>query len=255
MSDGLRAAAACYRQHVNEKRAILVLHGITMSGPSLVRTLGPLRERLDALGFELVAPNGAHRLSGDDLTSLSDWMANRYREVGQSYADHFADGRLWDVGEHYDWFQSSTDVATGKKTYHAVERSLELVAAAMQGRSVVGVLGFSQGAAMATVVAARACQGDPRFTSLRWGMFLSGFKPVFDEPKLISYPAGPLRRLYAIGELDPIFPGNAGYLAALSRAFTGGEEELIVVPGLGHDVPQEPAVVERLASFAVQASV
>ena len=224
-----------------------------MSGPSVLRTLGPLRERLESLGFELVAPNGAHRLSGDELTSLSDWMANRYREVGQSYADNFADGRLWDAGEHYDWFRSNTD-ATGNKTYHAVEQSLELVAAAIRERAVVGVLGFSQGAAMATVVAARACQGDPRFACVRWGIFLSGFKPAFDEPKLVTYPAGPLPRLFAIGELDPIFPGNARYLAALSRAFEGGEEELVVVPGLGHDVSGDPAVVERLAAFAARVS-
>lgn len=225
-----------------------------MSGPSVLRALGLLRERLEALGFELIAPNAAHRLSGNDLTSLSDWMANRYREEGQSYADDFADGRFWDVGEHYDWFHSTTDATTGKKTYHAVERSLDIVAAAVRDRGVVGVLGFSQGAAMATVVAARASRGDARFASIRWGMFLSGFKPSFDEPNIIAYPAGALPRLFAIGERDPIFPGNAGYLASLSRAFEGGEEELVVVPGLGHEVSQDPAVVERLASFAVRAS-
>ena len=239
---------------MSDQRGILVLHGITMSGPSVLRTLGPLRTRLEALGFELVAPNAAHRLTGEDLTSLSEWMANRYREMGQSYADDFADGRFWDAGEHYDWFRSNTDQTTGKKTYHAVEQSLEVVAAALRERPVVGVLGFSQGAAMATVVAARACQGDARFASIRWGMFLSGFKPQFDEPKIISYPAGPLPRLFAVGDRDPIFPGNATYLASLSRAFEGGEEELVIVPGLGHEVSQDPAVVERLASFAVRAS-
>ena len=225
-----------------------------MSGASALRTLGPLRERLESLGFELVAPNAAHRLSGDDLTSLSDWMANRYREMGQSYTDDFADGRFWDRGEHYDWFRSHTDATTGKKTYHAVEQSLDVVAAAIRERPVVGVLGFSQGAAMGIVVAARACQGDARFASIRWGMFLSGFKPAFDEPKIISYPAGPLPRLLAIGERDAIFPGNAGYLASVSRAFEGGKEELVVVPGLGHEVSHDPAVVERLANFAVRAS-
>jgi predicted esterase len=234
------------------RRGILVLHGITMSGAAVLRTLGPLRLRLEALGFELVAPNAGHRLSGDELTALSNWMAGRYRELGQSYADDFSDGRFWDAGEHYDWFQANTDAQTGKKTYHALERSLDLVAASIRDRDVVGVLGFSQGAAMATVVAARAVQGDARFASIRWGMFLSGFKPVFDEPALISYPAGKLPRLLAIGERDPIFPGNAAYLAAVSRAFEGGEQELVVVPGLGHEVSQDPEIVERLASFAVR---
>jgi predicted esterase len=239
---------------VSERRSILVLHGITMSGAAVLRTLGPLGERLETLGFELVAPNAAHRLSGEELTALSDWMANRYRELGQSYADNFSDGRFWDAGEHYDWFQANTDVATGKKTYHALERSLGVVAGALRERDVVGVLGFSQGAAMAIVVAALACQGDTRFSAIRWGMFLSAFKPMFDEPRLLRYPAGPLPRLLAIGERDPIFPGNASYLSSVSRAFEGGEEELVVVPGLGHEVSADPNFVERLANFALRAS-
>jgi predicted esterase len=239
---------------VTETRSILVLHGITMSGAAVLRTLGPLRERLESLGFELIAPNAAHRLTGEELKALSDWMSNRYRQLGQSYADDFSDGRFWDAGEHYDWFGANTDAATGKKTYHALEQSLACVAAALHERRVVGVLGFSQGAAMAIVVAALACQGDARFSSIRWGMFLSGFKPVFDEPQVLRYPAGPLPRLLAIGERDPIFPGNASYLSTVSRAFEGGEEELIVVPGLGHEVSEDPLIVERLANFAVRAS-
>lgn len=233
---------------------IVVLHGITMSGPSMLRTLGALGRELEATGFSLVAPNAGHRLSKAELTALSDWMTARYRDMGQLANDDFSDGRFWDAGEHYDWFQSDTDADTGKKTYRALERSLDAVAEAMRDRNVVGVLGFSQGAAMATVVGALATSGDARFASLRWVMLLSGFKPVFDVPQLFTYPAGALRRLLAIGELDPIFPGNAQYLTSWSQAFAGGEEELIVVPGLGHDVPSSPEVLKRLVGFARAAS-
>jgi len=216
----------------------------------MLRTLGVVGRRLEEAGFTLVAPNGGHRLNDAELSALADWMSARYRDMGQAASGDFTDGRFWDAGEHYDWFQSSTDATSGKKTYHALERSLDAVATAMRDRDVVGVLGFSQGAAMATVVGALAANGDARFASIRWAMLLSGFKPVFDEPKLFEYPAGPLRRLLAIGELDPIFPGNAQYLAGCSRAFTGDAAELVVVPGLGHDVPSSPAVVEQLVRFA-----
>ena len=232
---------------------IVVLHGITMSGASMLRALGPLREGLEAAGFALVAPNGGHRLSAPELTALSEWMAGRYREQGQATSD-FADGRFWDAGEHYDWFQSSTEPSTRKKTYAALERSLDAVAAAMRERNVVGVLGFSQGAAMATVVGALASSGDARFSGVRWGMFLSGFKPVFDAPNLFAYPAGPLPRLLAIGARDPIFPGNADYLTSVSRAFAGGAEQLIVVPDLGHAVPASPEMVNLCVRFALDAS-
>jgi predicted esterase len=220
----------------------------------MLRTLGPLGKGLEANGFTLVAPNAGHRLSDAELGALTEWMTARYRDMGQLANGDFSDGRFWDAGEHFDWFQSNTDAATGKKTYHALEPSLDNVSAAMRERNVVGVLGFSQGAAMATVVGALASRGDARFSGIRWAMLLSGFKPVFDEPNLIAYPAGSLPRLLAIGERDPIFPGNADYLASLSRAFEGGAEELIVVPGLGHDVPSSPELVERLVKFALHAS-
>jgi pimeloyl-ACP methyl ester carboxylesterase len=233
---------------------VLVLHGITMSGASMLRSLGALGQRLEAAGLSLVAPNAGHRLSAAELEGLNAWMTARYREVGQSALGDFTDGRFWDAGEHYDWFEASTDRATGKKTYAALEASLQAVAQAVRGRSLVGVLGFSQGAAMAMIVAALALRGDERFAGLRWGMFLSGFKPVFDEPKLFTYPAGALPRLFAIGEHDAIFPGNLEYLRSLSGAFEGTDEELMVVPDFGHDVPQSPESVERLVEFALSRS-
>lgn len=220
----------------------------------MLRTLGPLGRRLEAAGFDLVAPNAGHRLSDPELAALTEWMTARYRDQGQTASGDFSDGRFWDAGEHYDWFQSSTDTATGKKTYQALERSLDAVTAAMRERNVVGVVGFSQGAAMATVVGALATRGDARFAGIRWGMFLSGFKPMFDAPDLFTYPAGALPRLLAIGARDPIFPGNAEYLRSVSRAFDGGAEELVVVPELGHDVPSTPEVVERCVKFALDAS-
>jgi predicted esterase len=232
-----------------EQQSLLVLHGITMSGASMVRTLGPLGAELQGLGFSLVAPNAAHRLEAAELSPLMAWMGGRYRAVGQDVDADFKNGKFWDAGEHYDWFQSSTDAQSGKKTYQALLQSLEGVANAIQDEPVVGVIGFSQGAAMAMVLASLAARGDERFAKLRFGMFLSGFKPEFEVPEVMAYPIGPFRRLLVIGERDPIFPGNSAYLASVSQAFSGGEEELIVVPGLGHEVPTSPELVAQLARF------
>jgi len=233
-----------------EQRSLLVLHGITMSGASMVRTLGPLGAELQRLGFGLVAPNAAHRLEEAELSPLMTWMGGRYRAVGQDIDADFTNGRFWEAGQHYDWFQSNTDAKSGKKTYQALLQSLDGVASAIRDEPVVGVIGFSQGAAMAMVLASLAARGDQRFAKLRFGLFLSGFKPELDVPQLMAYPIGPFRRVLAIGDRDPIFPGNADYLASISQAFSGGEAELIVVPGLGHQVPTSPEVVEQLARFA-----
>jgi hypothetical protein len=240
---------------VAAKGSILVLHGITMSGASMLRTLGPLSQRLEQLGFGLIAPDGGHAMSEAEMSSLGEWMSSRYRQAGQNTREDFADGRFWNPGEHYDWFAANTDKSTGKKTYHALERSLGAITNAARGATLAGVLGFSQGAAMALIVSALALAGDARFASLRFGLFLSGFKPVFDRPKLFEYPlAGAFPRLFAIGAEDPIFPGNTAYLRAMAEAFVGPPDELIVIPTLGHEIPSDPADIERLLTFVRAAS-
>jgi pimeloyl-ACP methyl ester carboxylesterase len=234
--------------------AILVLHGITMSGASMQRTLGPLGQRLEELGHALIAPNGGHRMTQAEMSSIGAWMAGRYRDAGQNTREDFADGRFWDAGEHYDWFSANTDPGSGVKTYHALERSLDAIGAAVEGRELAGVLGFSQGAAMAIIVAALALRGDARVRGVRFGLFMSGFKPVFQQPRLFEYPiAGAFPRLFAIGAEDPIFPGDAAYLTSMAEAFEGPPSELVVVRGLGHEIPSEPSDVERIARFVTAA--
>jgi pimeloyl-ACP methyl ester carboxylesterase len=237
---------------VPSEKTILVLHGITMSGKSLLRTLGPLRTRLEARGLTLVAPNAGHRMSPEEVSSIATWVEGIFEKAGQDAREWFRDGKFWAENEHYDWFRANTDKATGKKTYEAVEQSLDAVARAIRGRNVTGVLGFSQGSAMAIVVAARALAGDARFQGIRSGIFLSGFKPVFDHPKVVTYPtpAGKFAALFVIGDRDPIFPGGTNHLASMARAFEGGTQELMLIPGLGHDVPDAASDVERIVEFA-----
>lgn len=232
-------------------RAVLVLHGITMSGESMLRTLGPLRTRLEARGLTLIAPNAGHCMSPGEVSSLSSFIQGTFEKAGQNARDWFRDGKFWIGDEHYDWFRSNTDPKSGEKTYEAVEQSLDSVARAIRGRNVSGALGFSQGCAMAILVAVRALQGDSRFEGIRWGIFLSGFKPVFDHPKIVSYPAvGDFSGLFVIGDQDPLFPGGSTHLTSMSRAFDGGTQELMLIPGLGHDVPDGVEDLERIAEFA-----
>jgi len=242
-----------YPGPVSAQKAIVVLHGITMSGSSMLRTLGPLGARLTELGFELVAPNAAHRLAPDELAELVTMFEERYSRRRTHAADWFSAGRFWDSGEHFDWFAASTDSGTGTKTYRALTASLAVLGDAVRDRNVVGLLGFSQGAAMATIVAALASRGDPRFEGLRFGIFVSGFKPVFTAPDPPAYPVPTtLARLYVAGGRDPIFPGTEEYLASLGAAFEGGSEERLLIAGLSHEVPSAPLDVGHIARFAVR---
>jgi pimeloyl-ACP methyl ester carboxylesterase len=239
---------------VADAEYLLALHGITMTGASLLRTLGPLRQKLEDYGFTLLTPNAPYRMPDAEVEDLMAWLRAQYKKVGQNADDSYSAGKFWDAGEHYDWFQSNTDKATGRKTYRSLERSLDSLGAVLRERPAAGVLGFSQGSAMAMVLAGLVARGDSRFSCLRFGMFLSGFKPVFQEPALNLYPAGSLMRAIVVGESDPIFPDSGSSLASQAQAFEGGEEEHVLVPGIGHDVPSTPEFVERLARFARRAA-
>jgi predicted esterase len=160
-----------------------------------------------------------------------------------------------DDAQRYDWFCPVTNEQTDRKTYEALERSLEVLAEAIEGIERVGVLGFSQGCALAVILASLASRGDPRFGAVRFGLLLSGFKPVFDEPDVVKYPIeGGFPRLLLVGDADPLFRGGQAVLTALDEAFEGDAAQTAVVPGLSHDLPTDPAVVQRLIEFATDAA-
>ncbi|MCB9765766.1 MAG: hypothetical protein H6739_38685 [Alphaproteobacteria bacterium] len=227
--------------------ALLVLHGVTMSGASMLRHLGPLRGALEAAGFDLIAPDGAHAMSDDEVERLVGWLARPYGAFGQDPRDWFNAERFWEGG-HYGWFDSET-LPDGRKHYRALEPGLENIRRATEGRHVVGILGFSQGCAMAAVVTGVALRSArlPFGDTLRFGIYICGFKPGFDVPKLDLWPVGPLPALVLSGSEDPLFADIQG-VHDLAAVFT--DPEVHRIEGLGHEVPHDPAWVARIADFA-----
>lgn len=226
---------------------ILVVHGVTMSGTSMLGLLGPIADRLRAAGFELVAPNAGKEMNADNLAGLVEWLRSVYATHGQDVDDAFCDGVFWD-GTHHDWFDAETDRGTGEKHYRALESSLESIRAATAGCHVVGVLGFSQGCAMAALATGLAKRGQLPFgDSLRFGIYLSGFKAEFQRPAVTAWPVPDVKGLFITGSEDAIFPDPAG-IRALAAEFT--EPEVHVVEGLTHTVPTTPEWVDRIVEFA-----
>ena len=230
--------------------AVLVIHGITMSGPSMLRLLGPIADALRARGLELIAPNAGVRLGEGALAGIVRWAEGAYAARAQVARDAFCDGVFWEgegSGEHYDWFDLASE--DGVKTYRGLEAGLASIRDAVAGREVVGVLGFSQGCAMAALVAGLARAGHLPFgDTLRCAVLLSGFRAAFDRPVFdpSPWPIGDLPALLVWGREDPVFPDEAtirGIAAELSAP------ELHILDGLGHDVPRDPASIERIAGF------
>lgn len=235
---------------MSEGDAVLLLHGLSMSGVSMRRILGPLDEGVRARGLDIIAPDGGHAMGADEVTQCATWMIRQFERAGRHVDTDFIRHKYWAADAHFDWFGARTTDETGSKHYTAVEASLSGIERAVRGRRVTGVIGFSQGAAMAIVVASLAAQGDPRFKDLEWGVFLSGFCPVFQEPPLVTYPIrGPLRSLCVMGDQDPIFTGGQVSLDAMASAFESVNARSLLVPGLDHDISDDPEVVERILAF------
>ncbi len=227
--------------------AVLVLHGITMSGPSVLAHLGPIAGALRGLGLELIAPNASRRIDADELRGLLSWLGGAYTKADQSADDVFREGTFWEGdGEHYGWFGSET--VDGRREYRSLEASLEVIRSATEGRDVVGIIGFSQGCAMAALTAGLARKGHLPFgQSLRFGAFFSGFKAVFDRPALDPWPVGDLPALLTWGRRDPVFPKEET-IRALAAEFKS--PELVILDELSHVIPSDPETVARVVEFA-----
>ena len=229
------------------KPTLLALHGITMSGASILRELGPVRPALEAAGFEVAAPDAPRVMAPGEVEAMVRRGAAAYAARGQSAQESFCEGVFWE-GERRDWFGGLVDPATGLRRYAALEASLDALRGAAQGRRVVGLLGFSQGCAMAALAAGLARAGELPFgETLRFGVFLAGFKPEFDQPALAPWPVPDLPALFAVGAEDAIFP-DPQTLRDLAREFEA--PEVHVIPGLAHRVPTSPEWVERITAFA-----
>ncbi|MCA9638933.1 MAG: hypothetical protein KC420_23055, partial [Myxococcales bacterium] len=181
-------------------------------------------------------------MSTEQVAGLVSWARTAYAKREQDADAAFCEGVFWEGAEHFDWFDARTG-ANGEKTFAGLEASLASVRAATEGHRVVGILGFSQGCAMAALASGLAVHGQLPFgDTLRFGVYIGGFKPAFDHPAVEAWPVGGVAAMLIAGTDDAIFPDPAG-IEALAREFS--EPELHIVEGLQHTVPRSPEWVSR----------
>jgi predicted esterase len=219
-----------------------------MNGPSMRSHLGALGRGLEDAGLELLTPTSARRMGADQVAAQQTWVRGAYARAGQDADEAFADGVFWDgSGVHGDWLGGLT--IDGVKTYTALEDNLAHLEQVLAGQDVVGVLGFSQGAAMAAVVLGRMLRGAlPGGGTCRLGVLLSGFRPSFEAPSFPVFPVPALPVHLVHGTHDAIFADTEGTLARLASAFEGPVRQQ-VVPGLTHVVPQDEDTVGDIVAF------
>uniref|UniRef100_A0A9L0RMR0 Esterase OVCA2 n=1 Tax=Equus caballus TaxID=9796 RepID=A0A9L0RMR0_HORSE len=153
------------------------------------------------------------------------------------------------------WFsEQEADVFSALKeptVCRGLEEALGTVAQALsQLGPFDGLLGFSQGAALAAVVCALGQAGDPRFPLPRFIILVSGFCPRGLGLKE-SILLGPLSlpSLHVFGDTDRVIPSEES--VQLASRFTGA---ITVTHSGGHfipaAVPQRQAYLKFLDQFA-----
>ncbi|KAH0543751.1 hypothetical protein FGG08_001933 [Glutinoglossum americanum] len=240
---------------------ILMLHGFTQSGPlfrAKTRFLESALKKAFPGGVELAYPTGPLRLKISDIPGVRSKPDN-----GDSYGGEDDDTDAW------SWVRK--DPQTG--TWADVEASFDYLAEVLRTQGPFdGVIGFSQGAAFAAMLAS-LLEGPVRVSSFaehqprggvafpesvrslqqprfKFAVVYSGFLcpgeryVAFYEPKIET----PM--LHFIGSLDGVVDEASSL--RLSRACVGGEARVVYHPG-AHFVPGAKPFVRALVGFLREA--
>ncbi|KAI5779062.1 serine hydrolase FSH [Geopyxis carbonaria] len=222
---------------------LLFLHGYTQSGPSFsskTKALQKLLLKSLPPGSTLHFPTAPHKLLPSELPGASPGDGG----------DSDSDG-----GEFYGWWRR--DDASGAYTGLAETFSLISSLIASDG-PFTGIIGFSQGAALAAMLAALLQPGGrdynpegwtvPRGSSeLKFAACYSGFAAPrelyqgFYEPK-IAVPV-----LHVLGSVDTVVSEERSREVA-AACEDGGEGRVVFHPG-GHFVPCAKPMVAVLVGF------
>lgn len=199
---------------------LLALHGFTMNGAGLRHMLRELEPRLQD-SVEWVYPDAPHLASAEAVRGLAELTSGiRPKPPNRMWWNASADGR-----EYQGW-----------------PESLALLREYAEPITDLGVFGFSQGAAVAAVLAALSEVG--AFPPLSCVVLVGGFSPRATE--LAALFSGPVRvpSLHVIGSRDPL----ARHGPALVECFAHETRNVLEWDG-GHSVPKNGAAADAVADF------
>lgn len=196
------------------KLRILCFHGYQQNAKDFAGKLGSLRKALKSRA-ELIFIDAPHLVKADD--SISEPCAS--------------ESRAW-------WTWQDPDVAgrpSLASTYTGVEASLQLATNALsQHQPIDGVLGFSQGSALASLLLAQ-CQNQGSDTRIKFAILAGAFLPK--DPKYAKHlreTAVHVPTLFVCGESDKYIP--LGRTKELIETFDQQRVQQYVHTG-GHMVP------------------
>ncbi|MBL9017801.1 MAG: hypothetical protein JNL83_26680 [Myxococcales bacterium] len=194
---------------------VLALHGQSLNGAYMRRELAYIEE----LGVELVCPDAPNPSAADLVDRLyAIWDSPRQPPPHCSWWDATDDGRI----------------------YRGWEATRDLLAPILQ-RGPVGIIGFSQGAILATALAALAEHGQA--PPVEYVILIAGRSPRADV--FAPYLREPLRTrsLHVWGETDTLVGDTSRELV---DRFDLTTRRVVTWPG-GHYIPARGPAAEAIA--------
>jgi pimeloyl-ACP methyl ester carboxylesterase len=138
---------------------------------------------------------------------------------------------------------ASGDFGWWHEGFRGWERTRDWAIELMTAQHFDGVFGFSQGAALAGLLAALR-DADPAPISFDFAMMVSGFTSTMPQHAHLFTRKLDVPSLHVIGRADGIIPMRDSLL--LSERFT---DPVIIEHAGGHVIPDEPAMTTRVADF------
>ncbi|ANB13832.1 Fsh3p [Sugiyamaella lignohabitans] len=211
---------------------ILCLHGFTQNGPLFARKVSAVRKTLQKAGFETVFLTAPVKLEIADLP--------------------FEPTNVASLGGSDDSMRSWWPNSDSNPNHYKLDQAFEAIKQSIiEDGPYVGVLGFSQGAALAGVLCQHIHKLHETQPVLKFGIFYSGFRIMRPEHQhfyneLISVPT-----LHILGSLDTVVSEERSM--ALYNSCSDNTRTLLHHPG-GHFVPNSKDFVTRVVEMVVSST-
>jgi predicted esterase len=202
------------------RTTLITLHGFTMNARGLGHMLAALEPRL-AASVDVVHLNAPHAASEASVAGMASAM-----------------GGFRPKPPNLEWWNASEDGLE----YQGWHETRAHVAAEVARHGAAGLLGFSQGAAVAAALAAASQAGE--FPELRFVVLVAGFTPrARDIAPLFAEPVT-LPSLHVWGAADRF----AKHSPALVEHFDPATREVHTWPGR-HEVPDGGTAADAIVEF------
>lgn len=223
---------------------LLFLHGWAQNAVVFQNRTKTLTRKLNRQGIACVFLDAPFRLPRLGTTASGQNVAVKSTKFSRQNA------RAWFLYNA----ENPSDRSASQFDYVGLDQSISILKAELEQMpdhiSNVSILGFSQGAVLAHVIASLASHDeilDSPWKKIQNFIFMGGFPAKPSQLPQEHLQNLDVRSLHLIGSVDTSVPPNLGH--SLSECF---DDAQVLVHDKGHIVPQQSAVCSTIADFVLR---